>query len=62
MLGLSKVAVLGLSQNAEAYAAEQFLLEETFLRLKIRGLLTIAASNQERLIMAPVRYIHPFET
>ena len=30
---------------------------ETFLKLQIRSLLTRAASNQERVIMAQVQYI-----
>ena len=42
------------SNSAVAYAAERFILQETFLELKICGLYTRAASNQERLIMASV--------
>ena len=42
--------------EAAAYDAERFILQETFLELKICGLYTRAASNQERVIMAHVRY------
>ena len=45
-----------MEKAAAAYAAERFVLQETFLKLKIRGLKTRAASNQERVIMARVRY------
>jgi hypothetical protein len=36
------------------YIAERFVLQETFLSLKIRGLLSRAVSNQKRVIMASV--------
>ena len=41
--------------EAAAYDAERFILQETFLELKICGLYTRAASNQERVIMERVR-------
>jgi hypothetical protein len=42
-------------KNAAAYAAERPLFLDSFLKLKIRGLYTRAASNRERLMMSRVR-------
>jgi hypothetical protein len=39
-----------------AYASDWPLFLDSFLKLKIRGLLTRAASNREWLMMARVRY------
>ena len=39
-----------LGKNAAAYAAERLVLQETFFKLKIRGLSSRAASNRERVI------------
>ena len=44
-----------LGKNAAAYAAEPFVLQETFSKLKICGLHTIWDFNQERVIMECIR-------
>ena len=41
--------------KAAVYTAERFVLQETFLSLKIRGLLLRAVSNQEWVIMARIQ-------
>ena len=43
--------------KAAVYSAERFVIQENSLRLKIRGLYSRAVSNQERVIMACVRYL-----
>ena len=40
---------------SNSYTAEWLVLQETFFKLKICGLLTKVASNRERLIVARVR-------
>ena len=54
-LYLSKSVKIG--EKAAVYTAERFVIQETFLSLKIRGLYSRAVSNQERVIMVRVWYL-----